>query len=570
MAKIELPPRKKVRHLTLLRESRAITPQEFNALAFEERMEMVRVAHGRQKYDLILDARDAERLVQRLPAQEVYILIKELGSEDVPELLALASTEQFTAFLDLDCWKEDILDGEACLRWLQPLLDGDDEERVLRMALELDLELLALMMQKWVTVTFGPEDYGDDEEMQAALAGSGGYQLEYRDSESAKLVGGFLELLFRRVPEFYGRLLQGVRWEMTSPLEETVYRFRAGRLLDRGFPDPFESLAIYSYFAPESFEADRCRKVAVEPGERGVEAPGFVLTAASPRDLLAEIVAGGVGPEICWELTYLINKAMSADRVDVGDVSQVEAGAGTVYRYLNIALEHLSGGDLGKAQDLFDGVGLEYLFRLGFSLTLDLQQRSRKVRRSALGPYLDGPFRALVAGLDRKKPQFFSGIEDESRGGERPFANLSDLSRAGQWLDRLEVQQRLFEERFPFELPVPEALCLEGCLPDAGEDVALSEIFLTALANRILGRDFLPTPIPEEEIAALHARACAGGKVVEDLRRETVQWLDSLEPGSGAFGAYCLDLWEEEFCSLRPDQLDPRYVGGIIVRLGPA
>ena len=101
MARIELPREKKVKHLTLLREPRRLTPKEFNALAYAERLEMVRLAHGRQKYDLLIEAKDAEELVRRLPAQELFLLFKELGVEDIPELLPLVTCEQFTTFLDL-------------------------------------------------------------------------------------------------------------------------------------------------------------------------------------------------------------------------------------------------------------------------------------------------------------------------------------------------------------------------------------------------------------------------------------------------------------------------------------
>ena len=186
---------------------------------------------------------------------------------------------------------------------------------------------------------------------------------------------------------------------------------------------------------------------------------------------------------------------------------------------------------------------------------------------SAVAPYLDRPFRSLVEALRRRKPRLFRGIESDEQGGERPFATLREVRLAEEWLARLEVQQRLFAEAFPFSLPAPEALDLEGCIPESGADVALSDLFLTALANRLLGRSFAPAPIPCTELIALHGRICAAGHLASGLREETAAWLESLLPGAGAFGDYCLDLWEEEFCPTRPEDLDPRYLGGLIVRL---
>ncbi len=563
MTRIDLPQEKKVGHLTLLREPRSITAKEFNALTADERLEIVRRARGGHKYNLLLEARDPEVLVRRLPAQELYLLFKELGPEQVPELLELVNTSQFTSFLDLDCWQQDLLDGPSALYWLQLLLEGD-EEKIFTTVRELDFELLVLVMKKFFAVVQGPES-SDDQEARAA--GGGGYEIEYFDAEGAKIIGALLGLLFKRDEPFAVHLLEAVRWEPEAELEETVYQFRTGRLLDLGFPDSFEALAVYAFLDPATFDAARHHREGIIPGEEGVEAPGFLLASARPRDLLAEILAAGVTSGFCWELTYLLNKTMVADRVDVGDALRVQESTEEVFRYLNLALEHLSGGDLAKANRLVDEVYLEALFRLGFSLTLQLQKRASALRGDAIVPYLDGPFRALIEALGQRKPRFFEGIEYQDRGGERPFATLRDLRLAGQWLDRLEVQQQLFERHFPFSLPRPEDIDLSGCFPEDPEDLALSDFFLTALANRILGREFLPEPVPQDEVPALHAKVSSERRLDETLRRETLVWLDSLVEGAGAFGDYCLELWAEEFCALAPDALDPRYVSGLIVRV---
>jgi hypothetical protein len=207
------------------------------------------------------------------------------------------------------------------------------------------------------------------------------------------------------------------------------------------------------------------------------------------------------------------------------------------------------------------------LFRLGYNLTLRLQRRAKKLRNSKIDPYLDGPFRALVEALSLGKPRFSQGIEKKGRFGERPFATFRDVQMVTEWLEQLEIQRRLFEERFSFDLHAPEDLDLEGCFPAEAEEITLSDFFLTALANRIMKRDFLPVPIPGEELAPLHAKISVQGKVAENLRRETATWLESLEAGAGAFGEHCLNVWEEEFCPLMPENLDHRYVGGMMIRV---
>jgi hypothetical protein len=565
MARFDLPREKKVKHLTLLRAPRRLTPREFNALTFAERLEMARSAQGRQKYDLLIEAQDAEELVRRLPAQELFILFKEMGAEDVPELLPLVTCEQFTTFLDLDCWQGDLLDGDQALYWLTLLVEAG-EEAGLRMAVGIDFGLLVLTVKKFITITAAPGDMLDEDEA-AARRFEGIYEVDYRDAASARIVGAFLDLIIRRERDFYMQLMEAVRWEPEVPLEEEVYGAHRDRLLDHGFPDPFEALGVYAWLDPDTFDPAQQRKLPLQPGEVGVEAPAFALASARPKDLLAEILAGGLDHDTCWELTFLINKVMSAERVDVGESSQVRETTEEVYRYLNLALEHLSGGDLGTASALFEDCYLEHLFRLGFSLTLQLQRRAKKLAAGPIGPYLDGPLRAFLDALRQRRPRFYEGIDAAERAGERPFANVHDLALAMTWLERLAGQRRLFEERFPFDLPAPGELDLTGCAPADPADLTLSDFLLTALANRILGRAFVPRPVPQEELPALHARICREGKVDPELRRETGHWLDSLEPGASAFGDWCLDLWEQELCAASAEDLDPRFVSGVIIRL---
>jgi hypothetical protein len=92
-------------------------------------------------------------------------------------------------------------------------------------------------------------------------------------------------------------------------------------------------------------------------------------------------------------------------------------------------------------------------------------------------------------------------------------------------------------------------------------------MFLTALANRVLGRPFAPQPLPGAELAALHGLVSRQGRVAPELRRQTLAWLETLEPGGGDFGETCLALWEEGFCRIAAPDLDPRFVDGLIVRV---
>lgn len=566
MSKIKLPARRQVKHLTLLREPRNISPKEFNALSRDERLTMVQAMRGRKKYDLLIEAKDAAQLVRRMPIQELYMLAKELGAEDMSDLLAMTTPKQMTGFFDLDCWDGYLLNSQESLRWLTILAQAG-EEQVCKVLVGMDFELLVLMVKKWIDIKHGPEDLTDDDVRAEGYNWTGGYVIEYPDDDTAKLVGGLIDILYRLAQPFFRELLEGVRRDTETALEEDVYHGRNGRLLDMGFPDPLEAQAIYAWFNPDNFDPADYRRTASLDYSDDLQAPGFVLTETIPKNLLAEVLAGGLSSETAWELTYLLNKLMMADRVDVGSADQVEQVLKRLYATLNLALEHLCGQDVEKAVELVETCYLEYLFRLGYCLTLQLQGQARVILKSSIRPYVDPPYLAMVQALCLRRPECWEGVVEMNRGGTRPFGQIAELHTTREWLDRLEIQRRLFEEIFPFELPAPEDLDLEGCQIDEADQVSLSTFFLTALANQLLGGEFIPEPLAAVELPTLHGLVSHEGKINPELRRQTMARLEEQLPGGGAFADWCLSVWNDEFCNLSPDHIDARFVGGVLVRL---
>jgi hypothetical protein len=336
-------------------------------------------------------------------------------------------------------------------------------------------------------------------------------------------------------------------------------------MLDMGIPEAFEARKVYSWLDPEAYKRERPFKIA--PGTFEGSAPGFALTLVRPKGLLAAVAEKGVSEETAWEMANVVNKVMTADRVDMGNIQDVSSVIDKVDANLNLALEWLVGDDVGAAAARLLDCYCEDLFRLGFSLTLRLNRRANLLAKSSVAPYLDENAMMCLDGLTQYPPYFFEGVSDPTRGGTRLFSALSEVRAVENWLDRMELQQQLFEEKFGFVLPAPDILDLEGCQPEEASDLTLADFFLTSLANKLLGRDFQPLPVSEEELAGLHGMVSQSGMMHPRLREETESWLEALLPGGGLFAGYCLDVLEEEFCSIGFEDIDPRFIGGLIVKL---
>ena len=76
----------------------------------------------------ILDAPQPVPLVHSFPAQELYLLVKDIGPEDALPLLAMAAHRQLEHLLDLELWQRDRISLAAAERWIDLLLKADLSE----------------------------------------------------------------------------------------------------------------------------------------------------------------------------------------------------------------------------------------------------------------------------------------------------------------------------------------------------------------------------------------------------------------------------------------------------------
>ena len=545
-----------------------LTPREFEDLSSAAQFQHLLQVDARRKAMLLREAKNGSALMAALPVQEAYLMVKALGPDQVPELLALAGPEQWTGFFDFECWSGDWFDPDRARSWLALLLQADDARMVTTLQ-QMNFELLILIIKKEVAVLTGPETLEDDDARAEASRRDGGYQLDYRDEDGAKLYSALFDRLFNADPDFCRYLLEAVRAETESLIEESVYQQRAARLLDLGFPEPFEARRIYTGLDPEAFRIEEHRKQPLGLAEDQIP-PGFPLVLARPEGLLGDILATGVDGATAWELASLVNKAAMADGIDLGDVREVKQVIQKTCGFLNLALDYLAGSEFARARRLFHEVYAEHLFRLGYSLVEDLQRRARVLANSTIGPYLDPPLRAFLEPLLEATPRYYLGLEPDGRDESRWFQEMNDIRLCREWLDHLEVQRRLFEDHFDFIPASPEEFDLEGLPLATTDDLTLSELFLTALANRLLGRDFRPLPLAAADLHDLHREVCRNGQIRTELVEATAARLEAMEEGGGAFAEYCLTFWQETLCPLTADHLDPRYVGGILTKSAQA
>lgn len=570
--------------------------RRFNSLPLIEKMGMVLSVRGKDRERLILLSKEPQRLVERMPEEEFYYTVKEIGERDAITLLSLASTKQIAFVLDVETWRRDRLKHRDFLKWIELILDCG-EEKALEVLQALDEELLVVFLQRHLRV-FKPDAEVEAVEIdQDFFTLDNQYFIKFRFKYSEQPLMRLLDLLFRSDHNLYLRLMEGVIWEVPAEVEELAFRWRQGRLADRGFPELEEAMEIYSYVDPEMVRIEQGIKELYGPDDEmkrwGEVDSSFYLMPLPSNSFLREVLSMASEEGLDWlkgELVYLCNRAMVADGIDPSDVEAVKELLGRVYDYLNLGLSHLAKGDPKEGLRGVRRLYLKEIFQVGFSLTLRLRRRAERILRSS--PWfpegkedlhlLDSPHREVMEGLLLKKPLLYEGLLDPSSSRYRTFRNLEELARAEEVLQEVMVLSKLHSDLYGFRPEELRAMDLEGCHPERFKEVTFKTITITSLARWSTGGTLRFEALSPEELKAFLQRALKteGQRLKPELKegfRQEVEALfeDLLAPLSEADRNRAKGFLEEilrdlvaEFGHLdlsRP--LDPRFLRWVLVRL---
>jgi hypothetical protein len=403
-----------------------IAAKDFIRLPLAEKLSLVRNMPAKNRITMIEADPEAKHLVRTFPPQELYWMIKETGETDANALVELSSPEQCEFILDMELWEKSSLSQAKALEWLGHLLEAG-EARIAEQLPHLDLETLIIIFLREITVGGGAGELLADEERTADWDHSFDnlYFISFRNPKHARLIGSFLEVIYRHDTSLYTQLMEEAKYELESEMEELAYSFRTGRLADLGFPEREEALSIYARLDPAAFVPAGDKRLL--PVAESVNLP----VPVSGDSLLQRSLAQHSSAELLMELNYLLNNALVAEETAITDRKGLEALFQRVYGYLNIALEFLCGNDAGRAADILEGEYLKRLFQLGHGIVQGLK---KKVEYRAGGDYATGK---ALQGLKARPPRFYRGLDADGVDGYREFGGMDDVKRVEEFLKKL-------------------------------------------------------------------------------------------------------------------------------------
>lgn len=464
------------------------------------------------RLDALVEEADARELVRSLPPEDLYYTIAEVGLGDATEIVQLASPEQFRAFVDLAVWRRDRLDPHELLSWLRAAR-GESGEELLAKLRGLDLELIELMFRQLTVVHDLEENPDVAVEGVSVQTAEGKYLVEIRvEGPELAALRQLIDDLLAENPLEASRFIEALRWEIPSELEETAYRFRSARLSDLGFPELEQASKLFSYVDPAK----------VAPASSTAPGGGASLEPDRGRRDFVEAAFSGLDSEergaMEQEVRWLVNAALVAEGAEPGDPLAVRRVSELARDYLALGLEHLSGGEPSRASDRVRERSLREVFRLGFSLTLQLKFRAERLAKEPLARLdeswllFDEEATALAA-LMGKRPLRALKVD----GAEPvPFRSRRELAEASEILDRSQAQRAVFAALLGGSEEGARAMLARFSEPLAA--LGAERVFAAAVAMAVLEGRAEPRPVPDSRLVELCERLFEGDPASPRLR----------------------------------------------------
>ncbi|HOJ13102.1 MAG TPA: DUF6178 family protein [Deltaproteobacteria bacterium] len=516
----------------------------------------------------IIESPYTRQILEQLPPQEAYLIMKESWGMDSQILLQYVPPETVCRFIDLDCWQRDSFSVDSAMEWLQEL-SLSSPETFLQAVEALDMEILVLIFQQCFEVV---HTRPTDENIQD-LIDEGFESIDnvyfYRitgDEDHAQFLKEVLSTLFTQRHDLYVTLLEAIMYELKSSLEEASYEKRTLRLVEMGFPSPEESVEIYRRASIDrllslGIHRDKTplltRHLHMLPAEYLESFPGGTSLLAKALGRASDATRD----RFVYEMVYLSNKILMADYKPLNDSDELRAGMDKAGCLCTLGLKVAMREKGLPAHVILETVNAETLFSIGYNEALQLQHRLKRILDSVERSMIPTRMNGIVEGLLRKRPLY----------KDREFASPEDIDEVTGVLDTLEAMASV-SDTLEWERAIPS---LGGT--NTGTALDLETVILTAAAlNAVTGETGF-RPLTKDEFLAFVASAThvRGGKrtVKNRFERDLGVYLASLLLDAErrirelVTRALCLRIEDELGGILDTRTLDSRFVSCVTVRL---
>jgi len=522
-----------------------------NALPFNIQLDCVLQVPWKDRMNVIMQSEAARELVQALPPEEVFWMIKQRGVEDSLPVIARTTHEQFQYLIDLDCWQRDQLVPDNLLAWLR-VLARCNLAKVLEWFEQVDESLLVSCLKQFVSVHKIQEesDFSEEYEDMPPCTLDGVNFFKFATEEAQVVLLPLFKVLRNNNAALFQTFIEGIIWDSRIEAEDDALHWKQSRSAENGFPRFDEALGVYQPL-PDNDMKQQVPASLEEPCLSGEIRVRYALAEDRLPVFLRNSLPALDSEELERFEQILIttaNKVMVADCMEARDLDVVRRALRKTAGFISIGLEHLSSGDPAASQALAASKHPEHLFRCGFSLVNEIAERVRKHKGviwtntlPLFSSFFGTPLADTLIGLVRSRPLLYEGLIKPDSSLYRDFECHAEVTAASNAVDLLTAADTLLFE----------------CA-----DLSLSELENTYITNKAIG-DLAELTMPSLLATMLIAQSLHADTRVPLLEAHEVSlFADQLRDVAGADTKKGLEL----FASQGLDWLETEIINGVIDR----
>ncbi|SCY50766.1 DUF6178 family protein [Desulfoluna spongiiphila] len=419
-----------------------------DAARYERRLKIMGM-EPEKALDAIISDPTPAALVQSFPHQDLYFLVNDIGVEDALPVLAVASSEQWEYFVDVEVWQRDLLDVDGLTRWFDLLLKADPRRCVNWMLVE-HTAFFEDYLARHIEVRVREKNEDPSEFGPGWFTFDDWFYIKHREvadepveegvpyihpDDRNDVVFSLLQTLSKGDnPRFQSVMLEAMS-VLSAEVEEESYRLRNVRLSEKGFLPFDEALGVYAPLGPDDLHKG-LRKTP--PLDAATVVPhahtGVVLEGSLFSDALAGLDDGALLSALQMEFAVLCNRVIAADQKPVRERAELSSVVKKVCGYISLGLEALNRDaeeDKGLGAWLTEA-GLEEIFRVGYGLAMGLKFKADRWRKESwlLGrglplSLLGEAWMGVAGGLLLNRPLYFDNYKSGSL--YREFESLADI-----------------------------------------------------------------------------------------------------------------------------------------------
>ena len=467
---------------------------------------------GQEQLDLLILSRQTEQVVRLLPEEDIYYMIKEIGEEDAIPVLALLSTKQLQYVFDMEWWRGDKFVPQNALDWLRWVAKANDQ-LLLDWILTEDFDLKVMVLQSLIKV-FKPDEMTDQydgvEDLEHFTL-DGVFDIFVKVPDAAPLLKNLFKLLYADHQKVFFALMEAVIWYPITPTVEVAYRWWRSRVEEKGIVGYEEAIGVYSLLDSDSLKLDAAPQEAFEEqGSAYAMAPVYPLADTDPATFFGQCLAMLKNHKrvnaLCWELMYVANKVMVADRQDFTHIDIRHEIMRKVLGYINIGLELGAGGDIAKGEALLNQTWMQSLFQVGYAGVMRLKWEGEKLVKEhglLLEQVLTPGYMDHLAAAVSRFPEIGVTFTEEPEEAEtniqwRNLESLQDIQTLENFLNLANFYVRFARQSLGLSLEQISQYLEEARFPENKEDLDIKMLTLTALARFALFKEIGCQPLLPE------------------------------------------------------------------------